>query len=196
MNRISLPPANFEENIAALNKKWCGPDGFPEEVISAEQGMSCLMYPKVFSDYMARRRAKGRCLQYLPTPVYFYGMVPGQRFLMTVPAKLMSDITKIPETDEQEGHVAIELKRVCPLKDGQRKIVFEVNGKEQHCDIKDSSGAFVFEGPMADPANVNHVGSPMPGLVEKLLVAEGSKVKAGDTLCTISAMKMEVLCRF
>ena len=32
----------------------------------------------------------------------------------------------------------------------------------------------------------------MPGSVEKLLVNEGQVVAAGETLCTISAMKMEV----
>ena len=32
----------------------------------------------------------------------------------------------------------------------------------------------------------------MPGAVEKLLVAEGQRVQAGDVLCTVSAMKMEV----
>ena len=32
----------------------------------------------------------------------------------------------------------------------------------------------------------------MPGALEKLLVAKGQIVQAGDTLCTVSAMKMEV----
>lgn len=32
----------------------------------------------------------------------------------------------------------------------------------------------------------------MPGVVEKLLVSEGQRVAAGDVLCTVSAMKMEV----
>lgn len=32
----------------------------------------------------------------------------------------------------------------------------------------------------------------MPGLVEKMLVKEGQAVSAGDVLCTVSAMKMEV----
>ena len=41
-------------------------------------------------------------------------------------------------------------------------------------------------------ANEYQMGSPMPGSVEKLLVTEGQLVKAGETLCTISAMKMEV----
>ena len=32
----------------------------------------------------------------------------------------------------------------------------------------------------------------MPGVVEKLLVAEGQAVAAGTILCMVSAMKMEV----
>ena len=32
----------------------------------------------------------------------------------------------------------------------------------------------------------------MPGALEKLLVTEGQVVAAGDVLCTVSAMKMEV----
>lgn len=34
--------------------------------------------------------------------------------------------------------------------------------------------------------------SPMPGFVEKLFVAKGDLVKAGDSLLVITAMKMEV----
>lgn len=32
----------------------------------------------------------------------------------------------------------------------------------------------------------------MSGIVEKVLVTAGQAVKAGDVLCTVSAMKMEV----
>ena len=34
--------------------------------------------------------------------------------------------------------------------------------------------------------------SPMPGLVDKLNVTDKQQVSAGDVLCVISAMKMEV----
>ncbi len=37
----------------------------------------------------------------------------------------------------------------------------------------------------------NAISSPMPGQVVKILVKEGDKVKAGDTVVIISAMKME-----
>ena len=43
----------------------------------------------------------------------------------------------------------------------------------------------------ADPANTKHIGAPMPGKVFKLMVKVGEKVKAGDTLLTTEAMKME-----
>ena len=68
--------------------------------------------------------------------------------------------------------------------------------EEQSAQVSDSGGAFVFEGPMADPSQpLNQVGSPMPGVVEKLLLGpgcEGQAVLAGQTLCVVSAMKMEV----
>ena len=37
----------------------------------------------------------------------------------------------------------------------------------------------------------NAISSPMPGQVVKILVKEGDKVKAGDTVVIVSAMKME-----
>mmetsp|Transcript_2121 Transcript_2121/g.4005 ORF Transcript_2121/g.4005 Transcript_2121/m.4005 type:complete len:110 (-) Transcript_2121:91-420(-) len=78
------------------------------------------------------------------------------------------------------------------MKKGHRELFFTVNGSKQVANVKDSTGAFVFEGPMADSAEASQLGSPMPGVVEKVLVAEGDLVDAGDTLVTISAMKMEV----
>lgn len=36
------------------------------------------------------------------------------------------------------------------------------------------------------------VGSPMPGVVEKVMVAQGASVSEGDVVAVVSAMKMEV----
>ena len=43
----------------------------------------------------------------------------------------------------------------------------------------------------ADPANVKHVGAPMPGKLFKIMAVVGEKVSAGETLLTTEAMKME-----
>jgi len=76
--------------------------------------------------------------------------------------------------------------------DGNRNIYFEINGEPRVITVKDESVktdevAHV----KADPANLKHVGAPMPGKVFKLMVTVGEKVSAGDTLLTTEAMKME-----
>ena len=45
--------------------------------------------------------------------------------------------------------------------------------------------------PKAVEGNPNHLGAPMPGAVAAVAVVAGQKVKAGDLLLTIEAMKME-----
>lgn len=42
-----------------------------------------------------------------------------------------------------------------------------------------------------DGEDLNVIASPMPGKVVKVLVKEGDKVKAGETVVVVSAMKME-----
>ena len=51
--------------------------------------------------------------------------------------------------------------------------------QEQHISVKDSTAA-EFEGAMASVDNADHVPSPMPGQVEKVMVKEGDTVEAGD----------------
>jgi pyruvate carboxylase len=45
--------------------------------------------------------------------------------------------------------------------------------------------------PKAQEGNPAHVGAPMPGAVASIAVTVGQKVRAGDLLLTIEAMKME-----
>ena len=182
---LALPPADFTAHLEGLGKRW-------GRVISPEEGMSSLMYPQVFTDFMTRREQKGLLLKRLPTPVYLYGLLPGESFVLpNVPASEVKDA--LVTCGGASADVNITLKRIGPLKGGNmRSILFTVNGKEQQHEVKDSSGKFEFEGPMADSKKAGQIGSPMPGSVEKLLVTDGQLVAAGETLCTISAMKMEV----
>ncbi len=189
---LVLPPADFQANREALAKTW-------EQPISAEQGMSSIMYPAVFKDFMTRRATKGLLLRYLPTPVYFYAMETGQSFTLRAPTSLAAELleNKVVTCDGQTvgaefTNIDISLMRVGPLKEGKRLVVFGINDTEQHVEVKDSTGAFVFEGPMADATDECQIASPMPGAIEKVLVKAGQKVAAGDTIMIVSAMKMEV----
>ena len=145
---------------------------------------------------MQRRKDKGLLLRYVPTPVY-YAMKTGQTFTMTVPASSPQSSPGGDKALRRLSRHRVELKRVGPLAKKCRNVVFSVsaNGseaQEQHVSIKDSTAGFEFEGPMASADNADHVPSPMPGQVEKVLVKEGQAVEAGDTLFVVGAMKMEV----
>jgi pyruvate carboxylase len=184
---LVLPPANFDENCRRLSEEW-------GVSISPEMGMSSLMYPKVFSDFMQARKKKGLLLRYLPTPVYFYAMKAGQKFTMCVPVALAAEVTK-EEKGDKSGFEVVEvmLKRVGPLARKCRIVVFSINGSsEQHISVRDSTAGFEFDGLMADTSNTKHVASPMPGAVEKVLVKEGQTVEKGEVLFIVGAMKMEV----
>jgi len=202
---LGLAAVDLQAYRAALMAQW-GP------TVSEEQAMSSLMYPKVFSDFMGRQRLKGPLLPQLPTLVYLYGLQPGQQFTMTVPRGSISHLLLNPPAslaaslttdDEEPLSVRVDLQRVGPLQRGRRAVAFQVavfhNGnvveEQQVAQVADAGEAFHFEGPMADPAQpLNQLGSPMPGVVEKLLVegGEGSAVSAGQVLCVVAAMKMEV----
>lgn len=183
---LALAAVDLSANIAKLSSQY-------GTRITAEQAMSYLMYPKVFTDYMTRQAARGGpLLRHLPTPAYLYGLLPEQSFKMAgLPAAAAATGLGV-RSEGPTVDVEITLKRIGPKKEGKRTFYWSVNGTEQTIAVKDSSAGFVFDGPMADPSKAGQLGSPMPGVVEKMLVSVGSAVAQGDTLFTISAMKMEV----
>ncbi len=137
---------------------------------------SYLMYPQVFLDYVDHTRAYGP-VTVLPTPAYFFGLQPRE------------EIT----THIQEGKTLfIRLLHVSePDKDGVRNAIFELNGFPRHVKVVDQALAKdVPQREKADPKQPGHVGAPMPGMVSSINATVGHKVKAGEPLLTIEAMKM------
>ena len=79
-----------------------------------------------------------------------------------------------------------------PGDDGTRTVFFELNGQPRSVKIDDE--ALESTRPVnrvADAANPNHVGAPMPGVIASVVVEAGRKVLRGDRLVSIEAMKME-----
>jgi pyruvate carboxylase len=137
---------------------------------------SYLMYPDVFLKFADFRRTYGDVMP-LPTPAYYYGL-----------------------RDKEEINVHIEegktlfvrlLNLTEPDHNGQRTAIFELNGYPRHATVTDKSVATsAVARPKADPADKTHVGAPMPGMVASVAVNLGQKVKEGETLLTLEAMKM------
>jgi len=73
---------------------------------------------------------------------------------------------------------------------GSRDVLFEVNGEPYYMSVTDTSVAV--EGAVREKAGApGTVGSPMPGVVVGVLVKPGDEINEGETVATLSAMKME-----
>jgi len=136
-----------------------------------------LMYPKVYLDYMGRHRIYGP-VRTLPTRAFFYGMEPGEEITAEIdPGKTLEiRLQAVGETGE----------------DGEVKVFFELNGQPRVIRVPDRKAkASRAARPKADETNPAHLGAPMPGVVASVAAQAGARVRKGDLLLTIEAMKME-----
>jgi pyruvate carboxylase len=165
-----LPAADLEATRAAAEKAVGR--GIDEHELA-----SYLMYPKVFAEFANAARKYGP-VEALPTPVYFYGMAVGDEIAIDIERgkTLVVRLQAIGETDDE----------------GQVRVFFELNGQPRI--VKVPNRAAVAKLPArrkAEDDNDAHVAAPMPGLVATVAVRPGQKIKAGDVLLSIEAMKME-----
>eukprot|EP00904_Undaria_pinnatifida_P001919 jgi/Undpi1/11728/HiC_scaffold_37.g14023.m1 len=147
----------------------------PHEVVSMA------LYPRVVADYYDFRKKHGD-VSILSTPVFLFGLEPGQEVWVTL---------------EEGKTLLIGLDTVGELKeDGTRTVYFRLNGAPRHVEVRDLAVAgVVIEARKADSGKDGEVGAPMPGTVLEVHVAEGQEVVAGDPLLTLEAMKMETVVR-
>ena len=166
-----LPPVDLEAKRQEASAAAGGVE------IDNEDLNGYLMYPKVFTDYAARHETYGP-VRTLPTLTFFYGMEPEEEITAEIDPGKTLEIRLVTVGSTQD--------------DGEVRVFFELNGQPRVVRVPDrkATGAKA-AAPKADPANPAHVAAPMPGVVASLAVAAGSKVKQGDLLLTIEAMKME-----
>lgn len=147
------------------------------EPVNDEELMGYLMYPKVFTDYRSRHATYGP-VRTLPTPVFFYGMEPGQEVSAEIdPGKTIEIRLQTTGETSDEGDV---------------RVFFELNGHPRVVRVPNRAvKAKTAARPKAQEGNPAHVGAPMPGSVASVAVQPGQTVRAGDLLLTIEAMKME-----
>ncbi len=142
---------------------------------------SWLMYPKVFTDYLADRAHFGNT-SVLPTRAFFYGLAAGEEITVELEKGKQLIIRYITTSDAHD--------------DGTRTVFFELNGQPRSVKVPDRSRVAT-KPPRrkADPEQPGHIGAPMPGTVSTVSVRAGQPVSRGDVLVTIEAMKMETSVR-
>ncbi len=142
---------------------------------------SYLMYPKVFLDYAADRAAYSD-IGALPTPVFFYGMEPGQEISLDIERGKTLYVSYVAVSEVHD--------------DGMRTVFFELNGQPRSVRVADHhETARRPQQRKAEAGNAKQIGAPMPGKVVTVAVRTGQKVARGETLLTLEAMKMEAAVR-
>ncbi|HBJ37926.1 MAG TPA: pyruvate carboxylase, partial [Planctomycetaceae bacterium] len=166
----TMPPADVD---AAREKASEHLDG---EATDAET-VSYLLYPKVFTDFAKHQREYGEVSR-LPTPNFFYGQQPGDEIAVDI---------------EKGKRLIIKyLATGSAYPDGTRTVFFELNGQPREITVIDRSLEPETKASIkADPDDPKQVGASMPGMVINVAVGEGDKIKAGQKLMVLEAMKME-----
>ncbi|MCC5858841.1 MAG: pyruvate carboxylase [Ectothiorhodospiraceae bacterium] len=166
-----LEPVDLEAERASLSARLDG------QSVDNEDLNGYLMYPKVFLDYAQRHRLYGP-VRTLPTKNFFYGMEPGEEISVEIdPGKTLE----------------VRLMAVGEVSDdGDVRVFFELNGQPRTVRVADRKiKAQAAARLKAEDGNTAHVGAPMPGVVGSVAVKGGQRVRKGDLLLTIEAMKME-----
>jgi pyruvate carboxylase len=170
----SLPAVDLEAERQRIQQQLPRP-------VTDEDLASYLMYPRVWQDY-ARERLLYGDPEILPTPVFFYGMEPGQEI----------------SVDLERGKTLI-VRYVAssePHEDGTRTVFFELNGQPRSVRVADRSQVVERPPPRkVEPGNARHVGAPMPGTVTTVAITPGARVARGDPVLTLEAMKMQTAVR-
>ncbi|MDO9381899.1 MAG: pyruvate carboxylase [Hyphomicrobiaceae bacterium] len=169
-----LEPANLVAVRAEAEKK-CG------RRITEQELASYLMYPRIFTEFAAISRKFGP-VSVLPTKVFFYGMEPGDEITVELEAgkTLVIQLQTMGETDDE----------------GQVRVFFELNGQPRVIKVPNRSVAAKTQARRkADEGNEAHLAAPFPGTVSTVAVKPSQRVRAGDVLMTLEAMKMETALR-
>ncbi len=164
------PPLDLEKERAELRSK------INREV--TDNDLFChLMYPSVFAEFVKFRKQYSD-VSVLPSRAFFYGLRIGEEIAVNI---------------EEGKTLFISLSHIGEIdKDGQRTILFELNGRPRESVVTDKSVQAVSKPrEKADPADPKQVGAPIPGMVTTLSVGVGAKVKKGEKLMTLEAMKMQ-----
>jgi pyruvate carboxylase len=113
-----------------------------------------------------RRNCRSPSDQVLPTPVFFYGMDPGQEISVDIERGKTLIVRYVATSEAHE--------------DGPTLCFFELNGLPRSVRVQDR-GQVAKRPPQlkAEPGNVKQVGAPMPGTIATVAVTVGRKVARG-----------------
>lgn len=170
-----LEDVDFEEIKASLKEKYglahC------DDAVMSQKAVSYALYPKVYDDYCEHFEAYNDVTR-LESHVYFYGLRKGEETTIKI--------------NEGKELIIKFMEMSDPDAEGNRILTFEVNGMLRELSVMDKNLEVITDRKLkADKSNPCHLGSTIPGTVEKVLVKEGDEIKVNMPLMVVEAMKME-----
>ncbi|KAL3311053.1 hypothetical protein Ciccas_010373 [Cichlidogyrus casuarinus] len=168
----AMEPLNFDQLHETLKSKF-GHEFSEKDLLSAA------LYPKVFEDFEKFRNGYGP-VGHLETKVFLRGPQIAEEIEVELERGKRLHITCLAMSDISAT--------------GHREVFFELNGQLRSVHLKDKNAKTIGKfHPKCDPGNNLQVGCPMPGEILEVRCKQGEKVKKGDVLLTLSAMKMELI---
>ncbi|GIY61775.1 pyruvate carboxylase, mitochondrial [Caerostris extrusa] len=169
----SLPALDFAKLKSDLEDKH-------GMAVSDLDVMSAAMYPKVCDDFLQFRNTYGP-VDCLNTRIFLTGPKVAEEFEVNIEKGKTLHIKTLAVSEGKNSA-------------GEREVFFELNGQLRSVFIRDKSvKEEVHIHPKAEKTKKGSVGAPMPGTVIDVKVQEGKKVKKGDAMIILSAMKMEMV---
>lgn len=167
-----LAPVDFDKEMKQFK------DEFGDDLEICDF-LSFKLYPKVYETYLKFYREYGD-VSVVPTPLFLYGMEMGQDATVEI-AKGKTLLIRLLSIGAVNEH-------------GKRTVFFKLNGQTRNIEIQDRSVKVEhIENRKIDKGNDKHIGAPLQGMLSKLLVKAGDKVKKNQPMFVIEAMKMETV---
>jgi pyruvate carboxylase len=163
-----LKPIEFEKSFEEFKNKF-------DHTLSFPDFLSWSFYPKVFEEYYRFTERYGD-VSTIPTPAFFYGMKNNEEIMVEIGSgkTIMIRLLYVGDADEE----------------GNRTVFFRLNGQTRSIEVKDRKAKS--KKIMHEKANSEkHIGAPLQGMLSKIFIQPGQKIKRNTPLFTIEAMKME-----
>ena len=160
-----LEPIDFEKEFIAFKKHY-GDD------VTFLDFLSFSLYPKVFENYHKHQEVYGN-VSVVPTIPFFYGMREGEEITAEIDngKTLLIQLLYVGKAD----------------KDGYRQVNFKINGQSRAIKTKDRSIAVEeIKHRKAAIGNEKEIAAPLQGLLSKIFVKVGDKVKQNTPLFVLS----------
>ncbi|MBW8050045.1 MAG: pyruvate carboxylase [Cytophagales bacterium] len=171
-----LQPVDIKKEFAEFLKKF-QPD-FDRELVFTDF-LSHKLYPKVYEASLKKHMEFGD-ISKIPTTNFFFGMQPNEETII--------------EIAEGKAIVVKLLSVGPPNEEGNRTVFFKVNGQTRNIEVHDRSlEVEKVENLKIEPGDPRQIGTPLQGMLSKIFVKNGQKVKKNEPLFIIEAMKMETI---